>query len=101
MIGAGTITQSILIGEHTSLSLTLLILLLGVAIAFAVLVVFKLATDHLKKRREDICYHYMDILARLNGLIIGAVSVQMIVFGLHALWTFRGAPAALIGAHCF
>lgn len=87
MIGAGTITQSILVGEHVSTLPTILILLIGVAIAFIVLVVFKVATDHLKKRRENLFYHYMDIMARLNGLIIGAVSTQMIVFGARALWT--------------
>jgi small neutral amino acid transporter SnatA (MarC family) len=86
MIGAGTITQSILIGEHMDLLPTLLTLLLGVFTAFSVLVAFKVATDRFKQRREDIFYQYMDTLARLNGLIIGAVSIQMIVFGLRALW---------------
>ncbi|MFW6279622.1 MAG: MarC family protein [Planctomycetota bacterium] len=90
MIGAGTITQSILIGEHLTLSATILTLFFGVVTAFVVLLLFKIAGDQLKKRREDIMNRYLDLFARLNALVIGAISTQMIMSGVRTLWEHYG-----------
>jgi len=86
MIGAGTITQSILIGKALPLWEWVLVLTLGVAAAFAIVVAFKVIRDHVRARREAIFDRYVAVLARVNGLIIGAISVNMVVTGLRALW---------------
>lgn len=86
MIGAGTITQAIFIGEHLPWLMGLLVILLGIVITFGILLSFKLIGDHLKRSRERVFYRYVDTVARLNGLIIGAISAQMMVLSMHDLW---------------
>ena len=86
MIGAGTITQAILIGKALPMWEWMLVLLVGVAVAFAIVVVFKILRDHVRARKEALFDRYVAVLARVNGLVIGAISVNMIVTGLHALW---------------
>jgi multiple antibiotic resistance protein len=86
MIGAGTITQSILIGKKHQPLTSVLLLLLGLSICFAVIVVFKLIRDRLKGAREKVFERYVNILSRINGLLIGAISTEMIVAGVKKLW---------------
>ena len=86
MIGAGTITQSILIGKSLPTWEWVLVLAGGVAAAFVIVVAFKVIRDHVRARREALFDRYVAVLARVNGLVIGAISVNMIVTGLHALW---------------
>ncbi len=91
MIGAGTITQSIIIGKQHSGDRSMLILLIGLAIALGIVLAFKVISDHVKGRREAVFERYVNILARINGLIIGAISIEMIVLGLRSVWN---APQA-------
>jgi small neutral amino acid transporter SnatA (MarC family) len=86
MIGAGTITQSILIGKALPMWEWMLVLGIGVAASFGIVVAFKVIRDHVRARREALFDRYVAVLARINGLVIGAISVNMIVTGLHALW---------------
>ncbi|MFP3938228.1 MAG: MarC family protein [Phycisphaerae bacterium] len=86
MIGAGTITQAIIVGKNHDWHISMVILLLGVTAALGTLVVFKLIRDHMAGARERLFIRYVNILARLNGLLIGAISVKMIVQGLKGLW---------------
>ncbi len=86
MIGAGTITQAILIGKANPTWEWLLVLLLGVAATFGIVVAFKVIRDHVRTRKEALFDRYVAMLARINGLVIGAISINMIVSGLHALW---------------
>jgi multiple antibiotic resistance protein len=86
MIGAGTITQAILVGKHNPHWATASILVGGVVFSFVVMISFGLIREHMKGPRERVFERYVNTLARLNGLVIGALSVQMIVRGLHGLW---------------
>jgi len=86
MIGAGTITQSILIGKSNGPGQTLFVLALGVSITFLVVMAFKFIRDHVKGPKEKVFERYINILARINGLLIGAISTEMIVSGLRDLW---------------
>jgi len=86
MIGAGTITQSILLGKrHGSWSATL-ILAIGLVLTFIILVIFAWLTRSMRRSREIVFQRYVNILARINGLIIGAISIDMIVSGTRQLW---------------
>ncbi len=86
MIGAGTITQSMLIGKrHTHLA-AIGLLALGIAVTFVVVLGFKLIRDRMTGPRERLFERYVNILARANGLIIGAISTEMVVGGIHDLW---------------
>ena len=89
MIGAGTITQAIFIGEHLPWPTALLVIFVGILITFVILIGFKVIGDHLKRARERVFYRYVDTVARLNGLIIGAISAQMMVLSMHELWDLK------------
>jgi small neutral amino acid transporter SnatA (MarC family) len=86
MIGAGTITQSILIGEKNPGLVAILVIFIGIAISFVTVISLKFIRDRLSATTEGIFYKYVNILSRINGLIIGAVSTDMIVSGIHKLW---------------
>jgi multiple antibiotic resistance protein len=90
MVGAGTITQSILIGKQLAPLLSVATLAVGIAAAFLIVLLFKLIREHMRGQRERLFDRYVNILARINGLLIGAISVDMIVSALHALW-LRGS----------
>ena len=86
MIGAGTITQTILVGKRHPAQLSILILLVGIAVAFVLVVGFQMLRDHMTKRNKPVFNRYVNILSRINGLLIGAISTQMVVSGVQALW---------------
>jgi len=92
MIGAGTITQSILIGKAHTPMISIAIIAAGVLVSLLVVMLFKLFRDHLHERREAVFDRYVNLIARANGLLIGAISTDMIVSGLRGLW--QGAPTA-------
>lgn len=86
MIGAGTITEAILIGKRHSPYLSMFLLFLGLCVCFIVVIGFKLIKDCLKGEREKIFKRYVNILSRINGLLIGAISADMVVSGIRKLW---------------
>jgi multiple antibiotic resistance protein len=92
MIGAGTIAQSVLIGKRFGKWETALTIGGALAITIAVVVGFKLARDHLRGARERIFDRWVNIMARVNGLLIGAISIQLVVGGLFELWQHGGQP---------
>jgi multiple antibiotic resistance protein len=83
MVGAGTISLSILTSyRHTTL--------IGVAILFAAFVLnflsiylFKKTRDSLEGKRLKTAYDKnMEVLLRLNGFFIGAIGINMILTGI-------------------
>lgn len=94
MIGAGTITQSIVVGKTHGPMMALLIITAAVSACFAIVLAFKLIHDRTRGARERIFERYVNILARVNGLLIGAISTDMVVTGLKGLW-WNGGPSGL------
>jgi len=86
MIGAGTITQAILIGKKHEPLISVFILFIGLCICFAVIIVFKAVKDRLKEAKERVFERYVNIFSRINGLLIGAISTEMVVSGIKGLW---------------
>ena len=86
MIGAGTLTQAILLGKRHGPYFSLFLLFFGLCICFAVVCIFKLIRDNLKAKYEKVFERYINILSRVNGLIIGAISTEMVVSGIRKLW---------------
>lgn len=86
MIGAGTIMQAILIGKKHKPLTSMFLLFLGLCVCFIVIVGFKLLRDRLKGVREKVFERYVNILSRINGLIIGAISTEMVISGIKKLW---------------
>jgi multiple antibiotic resistance protein len=86
MIGAGTITQAILLGKRHGPYFSIFLLFLGLCVCFLVVITFKLIRDGLKEKREKVFERYINILSRINGLLIGAISTEMVVSGIRKLW---------------
>ncbi len=86
MIGAGTITQSILIGKHHTPVMSFWILSAGIAASIVVVIIFRTIRDHIRRRNEAVFYRYVNILSRLNGLLIGAISTEMVITSIKAIW---------------
>ncbi|MGB2809759.1 MAG: MarC family protein [Sedimentisphaerales bacterium] len=86
MVGAGTITQAILIGKKHGPYLSVSILLFGTCMGFLIVIGFKVFRDYLKGAREKVFERYVNILSRINGLFIGTISTEMVVSGIRNLW---------------
>jgi multiple antibiotic resistance protein len=86
MIGAGTITEAILLGKRQGPYLAMFLLFFGLFTGFMVVIGFKLAKDSLKGERERVFIRYVNILSRINGLLIGAISTDMVISGIKTLW---------------
>jgi multiple antibiotic resistance protein len=86
MIGAGTITEAILLGKRHGPYLSMFLLFLGLCLCFIIVVGFKLVKDCLKDEREKVFERYVNISSRINGLLIGAISADMVVSGIRKLW---------------
>jgi len=86
MIGAGTITQAILTGKRHNTVSAFLVIACTLVISFVIVEAFKVTRDHMSGPRERVFQRYVNILARLNGLIIGAISIDMIAEGARQLW---------------
>jgi len=90
MIGAGTITQAILIGKRHDTPLALGILAAVIVASLGIVTAFYFIQHHLRPRHETVFNRYVNMLARLNGLLIGAFSVKMIFEGARILAEHEG-----------
>ncbi|MFW6164051.1 MAG: MarC family protein [Planctomycetota bacterium] len=86
MIGAGTITQATLLGKQHSAGFAVLVLVVGMVVSVLAVLLFNYVRMRMKGVREDLFERYINILSRLNGLLIGALSADMVVTGIHELW---------------
>jgi multiple antibiotic resistance protein len=86
MIGAGTITQSILMSRKHGDAAAVLAIAIAIAVTLLVVVIFKLLRDRMRARNEALFERYVNLLARANGLVIGAISAEMIIAGIHTIW---------------
>lgn len=86
MVGAGTISFAILLGQRSSN------ILLGVGAIFGIMLANHLVIlgmgyiRVLLKSREQYFDKYMDVAMRINIFIIGAIGVDMVIEGLRALF---------------
>jgi len=87
MIGAGTLTQAVLVGKRHSSGMAFSILVGALLVSFITLVLFQWLREGMRRRNILVFDRYVNILSRVNGLIIGALSTQMVVLGLKDLWS--------------
>lgn len=83
MVGAGTISLSIIMSEKFGVLAGFIMLTLIFLSNFAVIVLLRLIRGHIALRKFRIAFDKnMEILLRLSGFFIGAIGVNMIVNGL-------------------
>ncbi len=87
MVGAGTISLSILTSyRHTSL-IGILILFAAFVINFLTIFLLKKIRDSLDGRKLKTAYDKnMEVLLRLNGFFIGAIGINMVLTGVKKIF---------------
>ncbi|MGJ8670344.1 MAG: MarC family protein [Oceanococcus sp.] len=82
LIGPGTISASIIIGERHNAAVASLSILLAVAASLLVMLLLKALHDYVKPRNEPLVDRYIQIAGRITALFVGTIAVQMIMTGL-------------------
>jgi len=87
MVGAGTISLSILTSYRHARWTGMLILLTAFVINFISIYLLKVLRDSLEGRKLKKAYDKnMEVLLRLNGFFIGAIGVNMILTGIQNMF---------------
>lgn len=88
LIGPGTISASVIIGErHDQLSACATILV-AVFTSVALMLVLKGLYDFVRPRNEPLIQRYIEIAGRITALVVGTVAVDMIMQGIRT-WSCK------------
>jgi multiple antibiotic resistance protein len=85
MIGPGTVSASVLIGQRLQASLAFTAIGLAMVISCLFLLLMKIVFDSIRKRSEQLMERYLEISGRVAAILIGTIAVDMIMRGLD-LW---------------
>jgi len=88
MIGPGTISASVVIGERHSPLVAMGIVFATIVISIIVMMALKKLHDFVRPRNEALVQRYIEIAGRITALFIGTVAVEMIMQGLNS-WMNR------------
>lgn len=87
MVGAGTISLSILTSYRHNTMIGILVLLIAFVINFGSIFLLKKLRDSLEGKKLKTAYDKnMEILLRLNGFFIGAIGINMILTGIKKIF---------------
>lgn len=87
LVGAATISLTILMGNRFSVGVGTAILILILSINFFSILFLKYLRDRVSKKKLKIAFDKnMEILLRLNGFFIGAIGINMIIIGINRLY---------------
>lgn len=87
MIGPGTVSASIIVGNQLSDPLAVTAIALSLAISVVVMIALKALHDWVKPRNEKLIERYVEVMGRITALVIGTFSIEMIMQGLRAWFT--------------
>jgi small neutral amino acid transporter SnatA (MarC family) len=87
MVGAGTISLTILMRHEYTLVTSLILLLISLSISMFTVLMLKFMKDQFSKRRLRVAYEKnMAILVRLNSFFVGAIGIDLIITGIQNLY---------------
>ncbi len=87
MVGAGTISFSILLSQKHCYFIGALSLLIIFSINFLTLFILKKLRDSIEKRKFKKAFDKnMEVLLRLNGFFIGAIGINMVLLGIQNMF---------------
>ena len=87
MVGAGTISLSILLSQKTSYLIGTLALSAIFVINFAVIYLLNRFRNSIDKKKFKTAYDKnMEVLLRLNGFFIGAIGINMVLTGIRNMF---------------
>ncbi len=84
LIGPGTISASVVIGQRHSPSTACAAVCLAVVGCLASIMALKKLHDWVRTRNEPLIEHYIEIAGRVTALFVGTVAVEMIMQGIRA-----------------
>jgi len=82
MIGPGTISASVIVGNTLSYPMAALSIALSLVLTVIMLMLLKQAFDTIKVRNADLLERYIDITGRAGALLTGTIGIQMILRGI-------------------
>ena len=82
LIGPGTISASVVIGEKLTPITGCLAVVLACAASTSIIIALKKLHDYVRPRNEPIIQRYIEVAGRITALFVGTVSVEMIMQGL-------------------
>jgi len=83
MVGAGTISLTILMSKQLSFANGLIALIIILIFNYLLILGLKLIKDNITKKKLKIAFDKnMEILLRLTGFFVGAIGINMIVTGI-------------------
>lgn len=86
MVGAGTISLSILMGDQLMFYESILSLVIIMIINFAFVIGLKEMRQRITSRKLKVAFDKnLDILTRINGFFVGAIGVDMVIRGIENL----------------
>ncbi len=87
MVGSGTISLSILMGNSLSLIEGIIALSIILGVNFALILVLKRIREDIPKKKYRIAFDKnMGILLRMTGFFVGAIGVNMVLTGIKNLF---------------
>jgi small neutral amino acid transporter SnatA (MarC family) len=81
LIGPGTISASVIIGERHNALVACAVVLAAVTTSVAFLIGLKLVHDLVRSQREHLIQRYIEIAGRVTALFVGTVSIEMTMQG--------------------
>jgi small neutral amino acid transporter SnatA (MarC family) len=84
LIGPGTISASVIIGEQHEPLVACGGVLLATFVSVVIMMLLKRLHDYVRPRREPLIERYIEIAGRITALLVGTVSVELIMRGVRA-----------------
>ncbi len=85
MVGAGTISLSILLSQKVNLIIGTLLLVIIFIINFFIISFLNYLRESIQKNKIKVAFDKnMEVLLRLNGFFIGAIGINMVISGIRS-----------------
>ncbi len=81
MIGPGTVSASVVIGNRLPLAGAAAVIAATLALTVLLLVLLKWLHDRLQRQHAALTERYVDLVGRMSALLIGTIALDMIVTG--------------------
>jgi small neutral amino acid transporter SnatA (MarC family) len=82
LIGPGTISASIVIGETLPNPLALAAIIISVAMSISIMLMLKVLHDIISSKKEELVQRYIEITGRITALVVGTFSIELIMSGV-------------------
>ncbi|QDU80977.1 putative antibiotic transporter [Polystyrenella longa] len=84
LIGPGTISASVLIGQKHDVLPACVTIFSAVFISILIMIGLKAIHDYVREKNERLIDRYVEIAGRITALFIGTISVEMIMVGIRS-----------------